>query len=1180
MNQLLNEHVGKIVVSRGKNPKQLYAHQLEALNKLNKLSGENRYKGMLVFPTGGGKTFTAVSWVLRNAIDKNRKVLWIAHRHELLNQAKYTIENSAYSDILPNKKEFNYRVISGMHDRPVNIKTDDDFIIASKDSLNYGIEYLKKWISKNKNNIVLIIDEAHHAPAKSYRNIINLLDTENNEWFQMLGLTATPFRTAESEQGILGNIFTNGIAYGIDLKTLISRKILADPIFEELNTKMDIASELTDRDVKSIQAFDSIPESIAIKIAKNKERNKMIVNHYIENREKYDQMLLFAIDIDHAITLNALFNQSGVPTEFIVSSIRDMYTKVTISNKENEDKIRRFKDGTVNILINVNILTEGIDLPKVQSVFLTRPTISTILMTQMVGRALRGVAAGGTEKAYIVSFIDNWNDKIAWVNPETLIASGSGAIPEIKNEKKEYITRLVAISLMEEFAKIMDRTIDTSELESVDFIERIPVGMYSFSILISSGDSEEYTKNCGIIVYDSFKQAYEDFINDLDLIFKEKNLSEKEFLDDYELDYLCTFVKKEYFEGYYNPINYKNEDIKDVLRYYALNETKPIFLDFDDRNNFDLSETAKYIWNNDLSIKKQKEYLDLLWQDEQSFLKVFFGHNKKFFLNQIDIELHKVSNPEEYKNVIDVKPKNIPENIDITKLAIYEIKEKDINYWRSLVNAVYNNAKDSEGYYHCAISDFKSKNKVNFQIDHIHPMSRGGLSIPSNLQLLAIWINIDKGNKIDYKIQKDNKDEDNSIILNIHGENANENDKSIKSFEGLDSKSADEILTIINDIGEAENYDELIKLCNKAINLYPNRYEFYNKKAESLCNMGNNDEALKCIDSSLQIDAGQADNYVLKGRINFEMNNLEEALVNTRKAIAIEPENLRALNNIGNVLIDQKNYKEALKYFDIVIEKDAKNDRAYYSKGIVFENINSYDEAIRCYDKAINIKRDEKKYYLRKGNVLDCLEKQDKAIKIYNKIIKMDETYVEAYLEKGKIYQQQGKYETALKCYNKIIQLQPSSEIGYLQKGDLLNDKKLFNKATECFNRVLELNPENGEAYHKRGISFEMLKQYEDALSDFERAVQFNEELENVYFRMAYIYDKKRKYELALKFYDKVLEINDEEIGAYNNKGYALEKMKRFDEALEYYNKALEIDSDYKLTIRNKKNLLVKMENN
>lgn len=55
-------------------------------------------------------------------------------------------------------------------------------------------------------------------------------------------------------------------------------------------------------------------------------------------------------------------------------------------------------------------------MPQTKTVFLARPTVSKILMTQMVGRALRGTAAGGTAKAYIVSFVDQWNENIAWCN--------------------------------------------------------------------------------------------------------------------------------------------------------------------------------------------------------------------------------------------------------------------------------------------------------------------------------------------------------------------------------------------------------------------------------------------------------------------------------------------------------------------------------------------------------------------------------------------------------------------------------------------------------------------------------------------------------------------------------------------------------------------------------------------
>ena len=106
-----------------------------------------------------------------------------------------------------------------------------------------------------------------------------------------------------------------------------------------------------------------------------------------------------------------------------MSSIKDMITGVTLCREENEKKINAYRVGDLQVLINVNILTEGVDLPKTQTVFLTRPTVSTILMTQMIGRALRGTAAGGTANAYIVSFIDAWDEHIAWVNPCLLYTS-------------------------------------------------------------------------------------------------------------------------------------------------------------------------------------------------------------------------------------------------------------------------------------------------------------------------------------------------------------------------------------------------------------------------------------------------------------------------------------------------------------------------------------------------------------------------------------------------------------------------------------------------------------------------------------------------------------------------------------------------------------------------------------
>ena len=143
------------------------------------------------------------------------------------------------------------------------------------------------------------------------------------------------------------------------------------------------------------------------------------------------------------------------------------------------------------MLINVNILTEGVDLPKTKTVFLARPTVSTILMTQMVGRALRGSVAGGTDTAYVVSFIDDWDEHIAWVNPESLF-SGDNTFSDDPSERIQREVRLIAISKIEEFASILDQTIDTTALEKVPFQQRIPIGMYAFTYLVDNGEQEKH----------------------------------------------------------------------------------------------------------------------------------------------------------------------------------------------------------------------------------------------------------------------------------------------------------------------------------------------------------------------------------------------------------------------------------------------------------------------------------------------------------------------------------------------------------------------------------------------------------------------------------------------------------------------------------------------------------------
>lgn len=741
--EFYNDNSGKVEVSSSENPYKLYLHQQDAIKEMNKIyDNKGHFSGILAIPTGGGKTLTAMQWLLKNAIDKNKKVLWIAHRHELLNQAFNALYKNSYSDLLKNKKEFRYHMISGQHDRSVNLKPEDDFVIASKDSLYYNTDYLiDNWLDDNE-EVFLVIDEAHHSAAKTYRKIIDAA-RENVDISSVLGLTATPFRTSEEEQGLLKKIFEDDILYKVDLEQLINRGILSAPIFKEYNTQLDIYKELNDQDVKNIQTFD-LKGDIADKIAQSKERNKRIVDHYIENKDKYGKLLVFTIDISHAIVLNKLFNKNGISSEFIVSSIRNEHG-VTISQEDNAEKVEKFRNDEIDVLVNVNILTEGVDLPNVETVFLTRPTISTILMTQMIGRALRGVKAGGTEEAYIVSFIDEWRDKINWVNPEKLYIEENVDFNEDSKANKENLIKLVSINKIEEFADIMDDSIDTSKLEAVEFKERVPVGLYSFSVLIKTESEKEEKKNCEILIYNNTEEIYQEFIDDLDNIFDYYDLNQKEYLEEDELEYLFEKVEEKYFIGQDMIPEYKTEDIKDILRYYALKGVKPGFLKLSDRNKFDLSKEAEYIYENSLGGRKETEYINNIWESENNFWKVFFNHNKGYFIRQLNIEKEKIAHPELFE-VEGEEAIIISDQINMEDLTMSEIKKKNPMYWRKLNDSVYEKYQDEEGYYHSAEGDYKSKSKFKFQIDHIIPISKRGKTTLDNLQLLTRKENAKKSN--------------------------------------------------------------------------------------------------------------------------------------------------------------------------------------------------------------------------------------------------------------------------------------------------------------------------------------------------------------------------------------------------------------------------------------------------
>ena len=78
---------GRVRAKKGTNTRTPYHHQKDAMRKLSIINEEKSFSTLVVLPTGGGKTYTASTWLLKNAIDQKKKILWIAHRQMLLDQA-------------------------------------------------------------------------------------------------------------------------------------------------------------------------------------------------------------------------------------------------------------------------------------------------------------------------------------------------------------------------------------------------------------------------------------------------------------------------------------------------------------------------------------------------------------------------------------------------------------------------------------------------------------------------------------------------------------------------------------------------------------------------------------------------------------------------------------------------------------------------------------------------------------------------------------------------------------------------------------------------------------------------------------------------------------------------------------------------------------------------------------
>ncbi|MBQ3685657.1 MAG: DEAD/DEAH box helicase [Candidatus Methanomethylophilaceae archaeon] len=356
---------------------------------------DNSTRFMIHMPTGSGKTRVAMSLLSRILMESEKTtILWLAYSEELCEQAVSEFKKSwaALGD-----REVNILRFYGNHDYH---DIDDGLIVAGLSKLWAKASSEKTFISRKSKDIsVVIFDEAHQSVAPTYLKMLEEISLFNSNCC-FVGLSATPGRTNESESQMLSKFFDrNKITLQVDgydspIEYLYEYGFLSKPTF--ITYKYESNKEV----IESGDLLLDYSETVLKLLGEDYRRNYSIIDRTKECIEKgHKKVVLFAPSVDSAEYISAMLNLEDIRSEVITSKTPSDVRQKTLNDFRKESK-------EAMVLCNYGILTTGFDVPKITAAIIARPTKSLVLYSQMIGRALRGSAMGGTDTADILVIVD------------------------------------------------------------------------------------------------------------------------------------------------------------------------------------------------------------------------------------------------------------------------------------------------------------------------------------------------------------------------------------------------------------------------------------------------------------------------------------------------------------------------------------------------------------------------------------------------------------------------------------------------------------------------------------------------------------------------------------------------------------------------------------------------------
>lgn len=322
----------------------LREYQLNGVEQLRRSYAKGRRSPLYVLPTGGGKS-AVFGFVASEAQKKGKRALILVHRQELLIQASKTLTefDVAHGLISPKFKG---------NDFPIQI--------ASVQTVARRLNIYKDQFD------LVVIDEAHHAVASSWANVI-----ASQSSAKLLGVTATPWRMGGQGLGLKAGGAFDDLIIGPSTKWLISNGFLAPYRLFLPPTGVDLSGVKISKGDFDVSQLDQLMS------------NPKITGRATDHFQRYlagKTAIAFCVTINHAQIVAAEFRSRGLRAETISGESTDF---------ERADLLRRLGSGELDVLTSAELIGEGIDVPSVGGVMLLRPTHSLTLHLQQIGRALR-----------------------------------------------------------------------------------------------------------------------------------------------------------------------------------------------------------------------------------------------------------------------------------------------------------------------------------------------------------------------------------------------------------------------------------------------------------------------------------------------------------------------------------------------------------------------------------------------------------------------------------------------------------------------------------------------------------------------------------------------------------------------------------------------------------------------